>query len=107
MQRVSRAKYISCFDAKGGYWQIPVKGSQQRLTAFVCGDDLWEFTRMPFGLKSAGNTFVRAMTQILKKIRDYTEPFIDDMAVCSMSWLEHLGHFVLANYVESRYHTKH
>ena len=47
---------------------------------------------MPFGLKSAGNTFVRAMSMVLQPIRAFTESFLDDMAVCSMSWDEHLLH---------------
>ena len=34
-QQVGRAKYISCFDAKSGYWQIPVKKDCRWLTAFV------------------------------------------------------------------------
>jgi hypothetical protein len=92
MEKVSKANYISCFDAKCGYWQTSIQEGQEWLTAFVCGDNVYEFTRMPFGLKSAGNTFVRAMNIILRPVRDFTEPFIDDMAVCSMEWLEHLSH---------------
>ena len=92
MERVSKAHFISCFDAKCGYWQVSLKDSQQWLTGFVCGDEVYEFTRMPFGLKSAGNTFVRAMNIVLKPVRDFTEPFIDDMAVCSMHWPDHLSH---------------
>jgi transposase InsO family protein len=92
LQKVGRAKFISVFDAKSGYWQIPVRKEHQWLTAFVCDAGLFEFTRMPFGLKSASNTFIRAMTQVLHPVRSFTEPFVDDMAVVSMNWNDHLEH---------------
>jgi len=93
LQRVGRAKYISCFDAKSGYWQLPVKKESQCLTAFVCDAGLFEFQRMPFGLKSASNTFIRCISKILYPIREFTEPFVDDMAVFSMTWEDYLEHF--------------
>jgi hypothetical protein len=92
LQKVGKAKYISCFDAKSGYWQIPLKKECQWLTAFVCDAGLFEFQRMLFGLKSASNTFIRCVSKILQPIRAYTEPFVDDMSVFSMAWDEHLKH---------------
>ena len=47
------------------------------LSAFVCDVGLFEFCRMPFGLKSASNTFIRALSPILQP-------------VCPLSWSEHL-----------------
>jgi len=92
LQRVGSAKYISCFDAKSGYWQIPINEESRWLTAFVCDAGLFEFHRMPFGLKSASNTFIRCISRILHPIKEFTEPFVDDMAVFSMTWEEHLEH---------------
>ena len=68
LHRVGRAKFISCFDAKSGYWQLPVKPESRWLTAFICDAGLFEFQRMPFGLKSASNTFIRAMNHVLHPI---------------------------------------
>jgi transposase InsO family protein len=78
LQRVGRAKYISTFDAKAGYWQISVKPESRWLTAFVCDAGLFEFARMPFGLKTAGNTFLRAAQQVLSPIREFTDSFVDE-----------------------------
>ena len=47
---------------------------------------------MPFGLKSSGNTFMRCMSKVLYPIRSFTETFVDDMAVLSMTWPEHMEH---------------
>jgi len=56
------------------------------LTAFVCDAGLFEFNRAPFGLKCSGNTFVRAINEILRPERDYAESFVDHMAVHSDQW---------------------
>ena len=92
LQKVGKARYISCFDARSGYWQLPVKKSSRWLTAFMCDAGLFEFQRMPFGLKSASNTFMRCISKILHPIRTFTEPFVDDMSVHSNSWSDHLNH---------------
>ena len=47
---------------------------------------------MPFGLRTAGNTFVRCIQIIIQPIRDFCYSFIDDMSVCSDSWDQHLDH---------------
>ena len=92
LQRVGRANYISTVDAKAGYWQLAVKPESRWLTAFVCDAGLFEFARMPFGLKTAGNTFIRTTQQILRPIREFTDSFVDDMAVLSETWSQHIGH---------------
>ena len=47
---------------------------------------------MPFGLKSASNTFMRCIAKILRPIQVFTEPFVDDMSVHSNTWDDHLTH---------------
>jgi len=54
-RKSGRSKFISCFDAKSGYWQLPMQKNSQWLTTFVCDAGLFEFQRMPFCL-SASNT---------------------------------------------------
>jgi len=66
LDRVGRARYTSVCDAKSGYYQLLVKPEHRWLTAFATHHGLWEWRRMPFGLKSAGNTFVRAVQIILQ-----------------------------------------
>jgi len=85
-------RFISTFDAKSGYWQIPVTEEDRWLTAFVTHDGLYEWVWMPFGLKNAGATFVRAVRSVLQPIRSFADSYIDDMGVGSNVWCEHLGH---------------
>jgi hypothetical protein len=92
IQRIGRARYISVFDASAGYWQTPIKSEDQWKSGFVCGDELWEWTRTPFGMRSSGNTFCRAVQQVLRPIKNFAASYIDDMAVHSETWKSHIRH---------------
>ena len=92
LSKLGAAKYLSTFDAKSGYWQIPVLEKDRWVTAFVTHDGLYEWLRMPFGLKNAGATFVRAVRNVLQPITDFSESYVDDMGVGSNSWSQHLDH---------------
>jgi len=73
VQEVGKARFISTFDAAKGF-------------------GLFEFTRTPFGIRSSGSTFVRAMQQVLQPIRKFTASFVDDVSVFSENWHHHLKH---------------
>jgi len=90
-QSVSGSNLISVCDMKGAYWQIPCQESQIWLTAFICDDGIFEFTRCPFGMKNSGASFVRAVSQILSPVHDVAKNFVDDVAVHSGHWQGHLA----------------
>jgi hypothetical protein len=92
IQRIGQSKYITVCDAASGFYQTPVHEDDQWTTGFVCGDELWEFTRCPFGMRNSSNTFCRAIQQVLRPIRDIAHSYVDDMAVGSDSWEIHLIH---------------
>ena len=69
IQKVGGKRFISTFDCRQGYYQTKVCDRDRWLTAFVCMGRLLEFVRTPFGLKNAGQTFVRAMHSILRPIK--------------------------------------
>ena len=62
------------------------------LTAFVCQGRLFEFNRTPFGMRNAGQTFVRAIQIILRAMRQFADAYVDDCAVMSDEWYAHLMH---------------
>jgi hypothetical protein len=92
IQKVGSARYISVFDARSGYWQLGVKEECKWLTAFAYEGGFYEWNRVPFGMKSSGNTFCRCVQIIVQPIRHFCYPFVDDFSVCSDSWEQHLSH---------------
>jgi hypothetical protein len=92
IQKVGSARYISVFDARSGYWQLGVKEECKWLTAFAYEGGFYEWNRVPFGMKSSGNTFCRCVQIIVQPIRQFCYPFVDDFSVCSDSWEQHLSH---------------
>ena len=85
-QSVSKSTMISVTDCKQGYWQLEVQESDRWLTAFVCDMGLFEFCRVPFGMKNSGACFVRAITEILRPLSNVAKSFVDDIAVHSEGW---------------------
>ena len=58
-------------------------------TAIATPFGLWEFLRMPFGLKNAARTFPRLMDGILQDL-DFAFVYLDDILIASTSTLQHL-----------------
>ncbi len=63
-------------------------------TAITTPFGLFEFLRMTFGLRNAGNTFQRWMDRILGGL-DFVFTYLDDVIVASRSDTEHLHHLHL------------
>ncbi|GFR58809.1 Pol polyprotein [Elysia marginata] len=60
-------------------------------TAVVTPFGLWEFLRMPFGLKNTAQSFQRLMDGVLRDI-SFAFVYLDDILVASHSTKEHSQH---------------
>lgn len=90
IQQVGGASFISKFDANSGYHQCAVKPEDRWLTAFIYDNQIFQWCRTPFGMVGSGDTFVRALRQVLRPIAAFCKSYVDDMAVHSATWQLHL-----------------
>ena len=61
----SGAKYFSVIDANCGYWQIELDTESSKLCTFNTPWGRYRYTRLPFGIKTAGDIFINEMDKIL------------------------------------------
>lgn len=91
LDKLGRAQYFTTLDLAKGYHQILVKKEDREKTAFVTPHGLYEFIRMPFGLKNAPATFQRLMNDILRDFINKTcVVYLDDILIFSTSLTEHI-----------------
>ena len=77
-----KPKYFGVMDLTSGYHQAPLSESAKRWTAFITAFGVFEWTRVPMGLKGAPSYFQRVMTMhvlgdlLMKAVEVYLDDFI-------------------------------
>ena len=89
LEQVRGAKVFSVLDANQGYYQVRLAEEDIPKTAFRFDGELLEFTRMPFGLCSAGATYGRLMRKILANI-PHVVHYLDECVIYSKTVEEHV-----------------
>jgi hypothetical protein len=73
---------LGFLDAYSIFHQIPMSREDEDHTTFIIVDDLFCYVSMPYGLKNALPTFVRAMHKTFGDlIRDLIKVYVDDIIV--------------------------
>ena len=60
--------------------------------AFLYKGQLYQFKRVPFGIKTAGSGFMRALSVALHNISHFVTSYVDDILIASKSFTEHIEH---------------
>jgi hypothetical protein len=89
--RLAGCNIFSKLDLRKGYLQVPVAATDVPKTAIITPFGLFEFVRMPFGLKNAGMTFQRLMDTLLGGL-PFAFVYLDDILVASSGEAAHRRH---------------
>jgi transposase InsO family protein len=91
IERLNGSQIFSKLDLRSGYFQVPLASTERDKTAFITPDGLWQFNRLPQGLKNSPAVFQRLMNQTLGSLRwDVCLAYLDDIIVYSTSFDQHL-----------------
>jgi hypothetical protein len=95
IDKLGRAKYLTKVDMTKGYWQVPLDEKSQKISATVTPDFHFEWKFLPFGLRNGPATFSRLVIKLLRGLEEFTGALLDDIAIFSESWEEHIRHLQL------------
>ncbi|KAH9716855.1 hypothetical protein KPL71_021598 [Citrus sinensis] len=86
---LKNAQIFSKFDLKSGFWQLGIEPSERYKTAFCIPNAHFQWTVLPFGLKTAPSIFQKSMVQIFQPILYHELIYIDDILLFSGSHDDH------------------
>ena len=89
--RITGSTVFSKLDLQKGYYQVPMAEEDICKTGIITPFGMFEFLRLPFGLRNAWNTFQRMMDSILGDL-PYCFTYVDDILVFSSSLEQHVDH---------------
>ncbi|MBW0554583.1 hypothetical protein O181_094298 [Austropuccinia psidii MF-1] len=92
LDKLAKAKYITKMDCMKGFHQNGVKPSSMKLLRIICHMGIYEYTRMPFGIKNAPAHFQRMMDTIFQEeiLEGWMVVYIDDIIIYSETWEDYV-----------------
>ena len=93
LDSLAGASWFSSLDARSGFYQQELEESCRHKTAFITHDGLYEWTRLPMGLKNAPSSFSRMMMSVLNGVTwQKCLVYLDDVLVFTNgTFEEHLA----------------
>ncbi|MBW0504935.1 hypothetical protein O181_044650 [Austropuccinia psidii MF-1] len=102
LDKLAKAKYITKMDCMKGFNQNAVKPNSMKLLRIICHMGMYEYTRIPFGIKNEPAHFQRMMDTIFQEeiLEGWMVVYIYDIIKYSETWEDHVKYIdrVLSQY---------
>ncbi|MBW0501068.1 hypothetical protein O181_040783 [Austropuccinia psidii MF-1] len=92
LDKLAKAKYITKMDCMEGFHQNGVKPNSISLLRIICHMGIYEYTRMPFGIKNSPAHFQRMVDTIFQEeiLEGWMVVYIDNIIIYSETWEDHV-----------------
>ncbi|MBW0593165.1 hypothetical protein O181_132880, partial [Austropuccinia psidii MF-1] len=92
LTQLSKARFITSMDALKGFHQNVLTPHARKLLRIIAHCGIYEYLRMPFGIKNAPSHYQRMMNTIFphELSEGWLIIYIDDIIICSETWKLHL-----------------
>ncbi|MBW0468457.1 hypothetical protein O181_008172 [Austropuccinia psidii MF-1] len=94
LEKLAKAKYITKMDFMKGFHQNGIKSNSIKLLRIICHMGMYEYNRIPFGIKNAPAHFQRMMDTISQEeiLEGWMVVYIYDIIIYSETWEEYVKH---------------
>lgn len=69
LDKINEARFLSILDLASGYWHFLIHPQYSEKLAFVTNSGLYEWCRLPFGIKLGPPIFNRIIKRLLNKYK--------------------------------------
>ncbi|MBW0475352.1 hypothetical protein O181_015067 [Austropuccinia psidii MF-1] len=92
LDKLAKAKYIPNMDCMKGFHNNGVKPNSMKVLRIICHMGIYEYIKMPFGIKNAPAHFQRMIDTILQEeiLEGWIVIYIDDIIIYSETWEDHV-----------------
>ena len=92
--KTRNCKCFTTLDINSAFWSIPLRIEDRQKTGFITQEGYFQWTCLPFGLKTSPAIFQRILSNIIRKynLTDFSENYIDDILIFSESFEDHIEH---------------
>jgi len=104
LRSFKNVKYISVLDLRSSFLQVDLDEESRQFTAFKFNHTIYQFTRVPFGLKNSLAAFEKAINPVIPKhLKDNIKNYVDDILILSDNFSSHLFHLrtIFTNLLQS------
>ena len=87
---IAQYRVFSTIDLRSAYHQVPLKEEDKQYTAFEARNNLYQFTRLPFGVTNGVACFQREMMKFIDQNNlNAVFPYLDNITICGKDQQEH------------------
>ena len=90
VNKIAQYRVFSTIDLRSAYHQVPLKEADKPYTAFEARGNLYEFTRLPFGVTNGVACFQREMMKFVDENGlEASFPYLDNVTICGKDQEDH------------------